>query len=155
LTESKILQRDFWTAFCDYVKEQDSNIKTTKPLPQNWMNIAIGRSGMRLCAVASLWDSVAESFGSHELRVEFVLDDNNSKNYFAQLEAEKEEIENKIEEQLTWYNPPEKRMCRIYIRKSTNLQDKSKWSEQHAWLLEKLELFYDVFAYQVKKLGIK
>lgn len=155
LTESKILQRDFWAAFCEYVKEQGSNIKTTKPLPQNWMNIAIGRSGMRLCAVASLWDSVAESFSSHELRTELVLDDNNSKNYFTRLETEKEEIENKIGEQLTWHNPPEKRMCRIYIRKSTNLQDKNKWSEQHTWLLEKLELFYKVFASRVRKLETK
>ncbi|ODS33814.1 MAG: hypothetical protein SCARUB_01073 [Candidatus Scalindua rubra] len=155
LTDSKLLQRDFWTGFCEYVKEQGSKIKTTKPLPQHWMNIAIGRSGIGLAAVASLFDTVAESFSSHELRTELVLDDNNSKNYFAQLEAEKEEIESKIGEQLTWYNPPEKRMCRIYIRKSTNLQDKSKWSEQHAWLLEKLELFYDVFSNRVKKLEIK
>ncbi|MDP3285719.1 MAG: DUF4268 domain-containing protein, partial [Desulfobacterales bacterium] len=106
LTDSKVLQRDFWAAFTDYVKEHNSNIKTTKPLPQNWMNIAIGRSGMSLCAVASLWDSAAESFSSHELRAELVLNDNNSKKYFEQLEAEKEVIEKEIGEQLTWHNPP-------------------------------------------------
>lgn len=155
LTDSKILQRDFWSAFRDYVREQNSNIKTTKPLPQHWMNIAIGRSGMRLCAIASLWDSVAESFSSHELRTQLVLDDNNSKKYFEQLEVKKEEIEEEIGEQLTWHNPPEKRVCRIYIRKSTNLQDKDKWPEQHAWLLEKLEIFYKAFADRVRNLEIK
>ena len=73
LTDSKILQRDFWAAFSDYVKEQGSNIKTTKPLPHHWMTIAIGRSGIRLNAIASLWDSVAESYSGHELRVELIL----------------------------------------------------------------------------------
>jgi hypothetical protein len=152
LTDSKILQRDFWTAFSDYVKEQDSNIKTTKPLPQHWMNIAIGRTGIKLAAIASFWDSVAESFSGHELRVELVLEDSNSKKYFEQLEAEKEEIEKTVGDQLTWHNPLEKRMCRIHIRKSTNLKDKSKWPEQHGWLLSKLELFYKVFATRVKQL---
>jgi hypothetical protein len=152
LTDSKILQRDFWTAFRGYVKEQGSNIKTTKPLPQHWMNIAIGRSGIKLAAIASFWDSVAESFSSHELRVELVLFDNNSKVYFEQLESVKEEIENEIGGQLTWYNPPEKRMCRIHIRKSTNLEDKDNWPEQHEWLLSKLQLFYKVFATRVKQL---
>jgi len=152
LTDSKLLQRNFWAAFSDYVKEQGSNIKTTKPLPQHWMNIAIGRSGIKLAAIASLWDSVAESFSSHELRVELVLFDNNSKVYFEQLESIKEEIEKEIGGQLTWYNPHEKRMCRINIRKSTNLKDKDNWPEQHEWLLSKLELFYRVFAARVKQL---
>lgn len=152
LSDSKVLQRDFWTAFGDVVKEKSAAIKTTKPLPQNWMNIPIGRSGMRLCAVASFWDSAAGNFSSHELRAELVLDDNNSKTYFKQLETGKEQIEKEIGEPLTWHNPPEKRMCRIYIRKPTNLQDKSKWPEQHAWLLEKLDLFRKVFAERVKAL---
>ena len=152
LTNSKILQRDFWTAFRDYVKEQGSNIKTTKPLPQHWMNIAIGRSGIRLCAIASFWDSVAESFSGHELRVELTLDDNNSKRYFEQLETEKEKIEKEVGDQLTWHNPSEKRVCRIHIRKSTNLEDKDNWPEQHEWLLFKLELFYKVFAGRVRQL---
>lgn len=52
------------------------------------MNIAIGRSGMRFCEVASLWDSVAECFSSHELRTELVLDDNNS-NFFYKVLADR------------------------------------------------------------------
>lgn len=119
------------------------------------MNIAIGRTGMRLSAVASYWDSIAKNFGSHELRAELVLDDNNSKTYLEQLFSEKEKIEKEINEPLTWHNPPEKRMCRIYLRKTTNLQNTDKWPEQHKWLLEKLETLYRVFSMRVKKLEIK
>lgn len=119
------------------------------------MNIAIGRTGIRLSAVASLRNTVTESFSSHELRAELVLDDNNSKNYFQQLEAEKEKIEKEIGEQLTWHNLPDKCMCRIYVRKSTDLQDRAKWTEQHKWLLDKLELFYKIFAERVRRLEVK
>ena len=152
LTDSKVLQRDFWTAFVDFVKEKNPTIKTTKPYPQNWMYIPIGRSGIRLAAVASLWDSEAGTFSTNELRTELVLDDNNSKNYFKQLEAEKEQIEKEVGEPLTWHNPPERRVCRIYVRKPTNLQDRGKWPEQQAWLLDKLELFRNVFAERAKTL---
>jgi len=152
LTDSKILQRDFWIAFCDYVKEQGANIKTTKPLPRHWMTIAIGRSGVRLNAVASLLDSVAESSRGHELRTELLLFRSNARKHFKLLESEKELIEKEVGEPLTWHNPTGKNNCRIYIRKSTNFEDKNKWPEQHEWLLSKLELFYKVFAMRVKKL---
>ena len=152
LTDSKLLQREFWTAFREFVKDKDSSIKTTKALPQHWMNIAIGRTGIRLCAVASLWDSVNETYDSHELRAELALDDTNSKTFFEQLQAQKEDIENEIGEQLNWYNPAEKRVCRIFVREGANLQDKEDWPKQHAWLLEKLELLYKVFANRVRSL---
>ena len=100
LTESRLLQREFWSALRDFVKDKGSRIKTTKALPQNWMNIAIGRSGIRLCTVASFWDSVKETYDSHELRTEVVLDDNNSKTYYEQLFAQKEKNENEMGEPL-------------------------------------------------------
>lgn len=154
LTETKILQRDFWSAFGEYVKERNSIIKTTKPLPQHWMNIAIGRSGIRLCAVASFWDSVAGTYDSHELRAEVVLDDQNSKTFYNQLDDDRDAIEKELGETLTWHNPEDKRLCRIYLRKSTNLEEKEKWSEQHEWLLQKLESLHKVFSDRVKKLVV-
>lgn len=154
LTESKLLQQEFWTVFSQYVKDHHSTIKTTRPLPQNWMNIAIGRSGVKLCAVASFWDSVAENYENHELRAELVLDDQHAKTYYKQLMTAREEIEQEINESLTWYNPPEKQMCRIYLRTSANLNDKEKWTTYHQWLLGKLETFYQVFTKRVKALKI-
>src|SRR5215207_4150622 len=45
LTGSKALQVAFWTEFRNFVAGQKTPIRATKPLPQNWMNIALGRSG--------------------------------------------------------------------------------------------------------------
>jgi len=152
LTESKKLQREYWVAFNEYVKENSNIIKPTKPLPQHWMNIAIGKSGVRLSAVASLYDSVAQTYSSHEIRAELVIDDMNSKSYFDQLYSEKEQIESEFGESLIWHNPPDARMCRIYVRKSTNIENKKDWPEQHQWLLKKLEGLYNVFHDRIRNL---
>jgi len=154
LTDAKLLQRDFWAVFNEYVKENSAVIKPTKPLPQHWMNIAIGKSGMRLCAVASFWDSVEETSSSHEIRAEFIIEGNNSKNYFEKLEQEKTKIDSEVGEPLIWYNPTDAKVCKIYLRKSTKIDNKENWPEQHVWLLEKLTKLYNVFHDRVKRLTI-
>jgi hypothetical protein len=152
LTEAKRLQLEFWTGFRSYVEEHGSRIKPTKPFPQHWMNIALGRGGFKLGAVASFWDSVAETGDSHELRAEAVIETNDSKTHFARLVAQKGQIESEVGEPLTWHNPPNKRMCRIYVRRPALLTDRDHWPEYHAWLLQKLEALHKTFAQRVKQL---
>jgi hypothetical protein len=143
---------EFWTVFRSYVEEHGPRVKATKPLPQHWMNIALGRSGFGLGAVASFWDSLAETGDSHELRAEAVIETNDSKTHFARLEAQKSQIEAEMGEPLTWHNPPNKRMCRIYDRRPALLTGRGRWPDYHAWLLEKLEMLHKAFAQRVKQL---
>jgi len=154
LTESKQLQLDFWTDFHIYVKDRGSKIKPTKPLPQHWMSIAIGRSGFQLSAIAAFFDSVAKSFDNHELRAEFVIANANSKDHFKTLEGMKAQVEAELGEELTWHNPLDKQMCRIYVRQLADLKDRERWPEYHAWLLQKLEALHRTFAQRVKQLDI-
>jgi hypothetical protein len=152
LTDAKRVQLEFWTAFRSHVEEKGSRVKPTKPLPQHWMNIALGRSGFKLAAVASFWDSVAETGDSHELRAEVIVDTADSKTHFTRLEGQKGQIEAEFGEPLTWHNPPNRRMCRIFARRPALLTDRVQWPEYHAWLLEKLEALHRVFAPRVKVL---
>jgi hypothetical protein len=154
MSETKMIYQRFWVAFKEHTVAQQSIVKLTKPLPQNWINATIGRGGFHLAAVASFWDSVAESFDSHEIRVELTIDDKDSHIYFSMLEASKDEIEEQIGESLNWYNLPDERKCRIYVRKSTNLKNGQDWSKDHAWLLEKLESFHHTFSNRVRKLKL-
>ena len=153
LTEAKRSQLDFWIAFRSFVSERGSHLKPQKPLPQHWMNLAVGRTGFRLAAIASFWDSTAKSYESHELRAELIIEHQNSKADFADLESMKDEIEVELGEPLTWYNPPERRVCKIYLRHSADLNDRDSWPEQHDWLLEKLESLHRAFAKRVQQLG--
>ena len=122
--------------------------------PQHWMNISIGRSGFSLIAIASLWDSQSGSYDKHEVRAEFGLNDENAKNYFSQLEDEKESIENELGEQLTWHNPENKKASRVFLQETVDLNDRARWSEYHDWHVGKLEALKRVFAPRVKVLQV-
>ena len=106
------------------------------------MNIALGRSGFKLNAVISLYDSQAESNDQHEVRTELELTDDNAKTYYAQLESLRDQIEAKLGEKLTWYNPENKRTCRIYLRTGADLHDHQQWPAYQEWLRCKLDLLH-------------
>ena len=154
LTESQSIQLQFWTAFREYVLTQGSRIKPTKAFPQNWMSMAVGRSGFNLSAVASFWNSETESYESNEIRAELVINDEYAKTYFAALEAEKEAITTDLGYALSWHNPENSHTCRLYVRKSVNLRDQQTWLDQHRWLLERLEDLHRVFAPRVRVLTV-
>lgn len=149
LSEIKQAQRDFWTAFRDYLNANSKVIRPTKPVAQHWMNHSIGKGGCRLSSIASFWDSEEDRAGG-ELRAEVVLDGEHSKFYFQQLESQKEQIEQEVGAPLKWHNPPDKRMCRIYVRRPGDISDRSKWPEYEEWLRTKLEALYRAFNPRLK-----
>lgn len=154
LSEAKQLQRDFWHGFNEYVQNLDrpTVIKPTKALPQHWMNIAIGRTGFKLNAIASLYDPDL-GFGAHEIRAEFEVNDRDyAKVYFAEFEADRDAIEAEIGEQLTWHNPETANACRVYIRRSVDLNDLSQREDFYGWLLDKLETLHRTFSPRVRAL---
>ncbi len=154
LTETKQLQYEYWTAFGEFALAHATSIKPTKPRYQNWISIALGRSGFSLCAVASAWDSETQSYATNEIRAEVVISHTEAKVYFALLESQKTEIEAEFGESLIWCNKPEVKSCRIYVRHSANLNAKDKWAEQHQWLVEKLDKLHQIFSKRVKQLGL-
>lgn len=154
LTPAKQLQQEYWQSFREYVDKNGATFNTTKAHPQHWMNISIGRSGFSLIAIASLWDSQSGSYDKHEVRAEFGLNDENAKNYFSQLEDEKESIENELGEQLTWHNPENKKASRVFLQETVDLNDRARWSEYHDWHVGKLEALKRVFAPRVKVLQV-
>lgn len=154
LSAVKQTQLQFWTSFREYLQTNGARIKPTKPLPQHWMNIAIGRSGFKLAAIASFYDSEAENYESNELRAEMAITGEHSKIYFAELESEKDAITTELGYSLIWHNPEKAQVCRIYVRKSANIRDQGDWKEQHRWLLDRLEDLYRSFSPRIRLLSI-
>ncbi len=152
LSEARQLQLDFWAAFREYVERHGARFKPTKPLPQQWMAMALGRTGFHLSAVASFLDTTTSSFSGHELRAEVVVDNPAGAPYVAQLEGQKAEIERELGEPLTWHNPEDTRQSRIYLRRSADLNDRDNWPDLHEWLREKLDGLHRVFGPRVKQL---
>jgi len=151
LTGAKQLQVRFWTYFRDFVQRHQTPIRPTKPLPQNWMNISIGRAGFKLLAIASTWDSERGTYESNEIRVEFEISRDGDE-YFHRFQAEKDTIENELGYPITWYNPEGKISRRVFVKKSVDLTNEADWENQSAWLLRHLEDFHRVFGPRVRLL---
>jgi hypothetical protein len=147
----KQLQLKFWTAFKQYMEDKGSFVRCQKPLPQHWTNHAIGRSGVHLDSIVSLWNSETGMKGP-EIRAELYLNGTNAKQEFYALEKLKDSIERDLGFPLTWHNPENKAACRLYVRQSYDFLDEALWTEQFEWLRTKLETMHKVFAPIVKRI---
>lgn len=152
LSPMNSVRLNFWTAFAEYLQNYSKIIRPQKPTTTQWMNHSLGRSGFHLTSIASTGGQNSET-DQPELRVELYLKrEAFSKQDFAALEAQKNEIESAIGQPLVWHNPLEKRACRIYVRTEADFHDEAQWPQQHEWLRKNLELFHRVFTPIVKTL---
>lgn len=148
LSPTQDLQLRFWTAFVNSQSVDESKLKTTKPHPQNWMSMAIGRSGFRLHAIASTGFDDQD-----ELRAELELHDVKAKHHFAELESSKCDIEEDFGSTLIWHNLPDKKTCKIYVRRDSVLSDETRWDEYFSWLCQELDKFKCTFEKRIKSLS--
>jgi hypothetical protein len=152
LTEHKRLQLEFWTAFKDYM-DKHSKLQCRAPRPQHWMDFTVGRTGVNLAAVATLWDTESQAESPH-VRVELDTSGKKSKMYFDELELQKTEIERQLGQTLSWRAAEEGQRCRVYLKRPANLLNRAEWPNMHEWLKQNLELFYSVFGPRVKALDV-
>ena len=154
ISAHKQFQLKFWTAFKQYMEAKGSFIRCQKPSPQHWANHAIGRSGVHLTSIVSLWDSETRLKGP-EIRTELYLDGPKAKQEFAALEKRKDSIEAALGFPLTWHNPENKAMRRLYTRQNADFTNEALWPEQFEWLRQRLETMHRVFAPIVKSLKLE
>jgi hypothetical protein len=154
LSDTKRQQLDFWTRFRQFAEERNSAVRPTKPFPQHWMSMSIGRSGFHLTAVCSFSPSEAVAHEPHEIRAEFVCDGPGAKDHYSLFTAQRAEIEREFGEALYWHNPPDVKSWKIYAQKPVNVADVERWPEHHTWLLTRLERLRTVFGPRAKMLGL-
>jgi hypothetical protein len=141
----KQLQLKFWTAFKQHLEAKGSVIRCQKPLPHHWMTHTIGRSGVHLSSIVSLWNSETGVKGP-EIRAELYLSGPNAKQEFAALKKQKESIEKALGFPLTWHNPETKAACWLYTRQNADFLNEALWPQQFEWLRQRLETMHKVFA---------
>lgn len=144
-TPTKQRQLKFWTSWQAWLQAKGSNLRTQKPLPQHWTNIALGRSGVHLAATVN----------SREKRVgmEVYIDHDNSKSMFKQLKAQQTVIDAALGTPLEWMELPDGHACRILqVRTDSPLEDEDQWPAYFAWLEQAALKMSDVFRPLVKDL---
>lgn len=143
LTGAKTINLEYWTELKEYFEAKGTKIKSQKPSPQHWTNFAIGKSDYHMAAVHSVRDKF--------IRVEFLINGNDSKEKFDELK-EKYELDSydKIDNQLIWDKLEERKVSWVYIQKDVDVNNKSDWPNQFQWILNNLEKMDDFFRPKLK-----
>jgi len=143
LTDTKILQLDFWSNFKEYVQDNNGKIKLRKAYPQHWYDISFGFSNSHI--------ALTVNSQSEQMACEIYIPDD--KSLFLALLEKKDEIENELSESLVWEELPEKKASRIKLINKGDLFSQEHWDQYHSWMLEKVLSFQNVFSKYIKLCG--
>ena len=145
VSETKLKQYKFWTELGKELQSADTPLKLQKVYPQHWTNIAVGKTGVHLGA----------TFNTQQERVSAQLYIIKNKNWFKELESQKDIIEKELGEKLSWQLLPEKAASRIALyRSNSDIENTDDWKEMLKWLVLKLEKLRIVFSPRLKNLRL-
>jgi len=142
LTDTKILQLDFWNKFKEFMLANKTKLKLRTPRPQHWYDISIGVSDVHISLTS---DSQKNLMGC-----EIYIPD--SKDIFIGLEKYKAEIEKELEKKLEWHALEGKKASRIKLIKEGDINDIKSWEESFLWFKDNSETFQKVFYKYIKKI---
>jgi len=141
LSDTKLLQLEFWTKFKEFVQDNNGKVKLRKAYPQHWYDISFGFSHAHI--------SLTVNSQSDQMACEIYIPD--SKKLFSALCEKKELIESELSEILEWEELPEKKASRIKLVSNGGLSSQDDWGKYHSWMLEKVSLFQKVFGIYIKQ----
>jgi hypothetical protein len=142
VSETKLLQLEFWEKFREFAQNKGSKIRLGKPYPQHWFDISLGTSDAHITLTASNQLSLISS----EIYIP------NSKELFIGLKNLKENIQQELGFELEWAELPNRKASRIKALKQVNFSDINQWENYFFWLLEKTETLQRVFPKYIKTL---
>ncbi|MEM6662795.1 MAG: DUF4268 domain-containing protein [Pseudomonadota bacterium] len=146
LTEAQAFGLEYWTGLSNALSAAKGRVRATKPHPQNWYQMSIGRTHFQLFAnaiTASDPRIVAEVFCSGP----------QAKLHFDLLHVDRQEIDAAIPG-LVWQRLPGRKGAKIsLIHPSHDPRRRGDWPQQFEWLIEKLESLHTVFADRIRGLN--
>ena len=144
--ERRQLRLDYWTDLLSVVEERGVPSHRPKPPGRGWIGFPIGIRGFRVLAFINL--------NKRYIGVALACRGSNAEENFALLRKQKSTIESEIGENLLWQELPRQKSSRITLRwNGVSPAKRDDWTEQHAWLTERLETFHDVFVEHCKAIS--
>lgn len=147
LSETRVLQRDYWSGLLKGLVTAGGPISGSRTsLPQAWMSFPIGRVGFNLNSVMVR--------PKKQVRAELYIAGDRAKVFFALLQQQKEVIEQELGYPLEWEELPMRRDCRIsvYLRE-VDPEDQADWARQHDWLACHLNDLHRAFSARISALN--
>jgi hypothetical protein len=146
LTDTRKMQLAFWTAVRDSLKATGKIPSLHSPRPQYWFDVALGRTGIHLSAIANTFEN--------RIGVRVYLSHKVAEVALEQLESEKAAIHEEIGCELTWNPTPEKRDKIILVDRAADLACRDKWGEYVEWITETIVAMRTAFHPRVKRLDL-
>ena len=140
LTETKIMQLDFWSKFIEYAKNKKTSLKLRKASPQHWYDISLGNSNSHITLTLNTQDNL----------INCGIYISNKKELFDKLFEQKNAIEEELSTKLNWSSRDGRKASWIKLTEGADLNDVIKWDKYFNWLKEKAELFQKVFPKYIK-----
>lgn len=134
LTDTKLKQLEFWTAFKAFVEGKERGLKLKKPLPQSWYSLSVGTSEASLDLNINSKDST--------IRCQLYIPKNKSLFHF--LSDWKEKIDAQLAG-LKWVESTGAFSAIRLDKKVLNIFDSHEREKHFQWLLENVLLFKKVF----------
>ena len=146
LSDTKILQRDFWTDLRDYFTDNNTFLSMRTPRPQHWYSFGIGTSYIDI--------SIIIDTQKNKMRCDINLWGDNVKENYSSLLNDKDDIENELGYELRWREMEGKKTSMISLSTDVNgnIKDRSNWEDCFVWFKETSESFHKVFSPRVKQL---
>lgn len=134
VSDTKLLQQQFWSSFRDFVRKKNSKIRLQSPQPHHWYNFSIGSSDAHVSLTINTRDNIL-GCGLYISR---------DRDLYLYLKKHKTEIEKKLGKKIEWIEANV--ASRILLNKEVDsVFDKSYSEEYFLWLYEKVILFQNLF----------
>jgi hypothetical protein len=146
LSDSRKIQLDFWTRYREELLSKKVVTSAQAARPRYWFNISLGRSNILLSVTANVPDK--------RIGLRVYISNKIAAAALPQLEAEKEAIEAEIGSRLRWNPNPGNIDKIILLDRDADLNDRQKWPEYLAWLVEQTSKLKKAFERRIKKLVI-
>jgi hypothetical protein len=146
ITATKLDQQKFWEEVREYIKAKKSSLPLRQPRPQNWYDIAIGRSHFHI--------SLTVNTQLERVGCELYLHGPQAKQAFKLLQAEKQSIEKDLGYEVDWQPLEGREACRIVVYKNGSIYNAVQRQDLKEWLHLTAERFHKVFAPKVKALKL-
>jgi hypothetical protein len=131
MTPRKQLQLEFWTAFNEYLGQQNTSFKPVKPQPTSWLLYAMGTTFFELETVANYqnrWLGVRLSFPVK---------------FYPIISEDKEALDAEVGESMAWSQA--RTVGIVVLSRPVDFEVHSAWPEFFNWLLASMEKVAAVF----------
>jgi hypothetical protein len=140
------LQLEFWTEVRNRLLQSGEFTSVMSPRPQQWMDLALGRSWAHVAVAANSWDKF--------IYVQLYLAHRVATSVLEQFLPMKEDLEHELGSKLEWNPNPNSRDKVIRLRRPGDITDRTQWPELTDWLAAKAVAFKRVFGPRVKAADI-